>query len=135
MLRLTTNLVPFFEGATASAVSTMVLNVTSYAHITLSLGATGGAVVGTFKVAGSIGPSKFDASVAKSAATNRWDYVEFYNYEDSSNRYDGDTGWVLAAADHQNVTVNTNGLDWLTVVIAGVTDGAFYAYGKGFNNE
>lgn len=131
-LRRTSGLHEFHNGITASAKSSNLMKVSNYRHVTIAAGATG-AADGTFKIMGGIGEKKFDITAAANAASNKWDYVEFYSYEDSTDRYDGDTGWVLAAAaDFKNLTVNTDGLDWITVEVAGVTAGTYYASARGY---
>ena len=60
---------------------------------------------------------------ASQSATNMWDYVEVVDLEDGST-IDGDTGVSVAGtADHRTFEINTNGLNWVSVIVTAWTAG------------
>jgi hypothetical protein len=60
---------------------------------------------------------------AAQAATNSWDYIEVVDLE-SGSAIDGDTGVACAGtADHRVFELNTNGINWVSVIITSWTAG------------
>ena len=80
----------------------------------------------TAKVQGSRQEDKPDFNTAQSKI-NSWDYVQAKDTEDAST-IDGDVGFAPAGADdHRNLTINVDGMRWVTVVFTAWTAGKLRA--------
>ncbi len=100
---------------TATTGAGVVVNVTPYRHVAVSIATDGGADASmTVKAQGSIQVSEPAFGSAQSK-TNHWDYVEMIDAEDGAS-VAGDTGWSVAGADDYRLFyINTDNLRWLTL--------------------
>ena len=97
--------------------------VADFRHINLTLAAAGMGVGDTLimKVKGSDSLEAPDFDAAKTISNN-WDYVQLIDKEDGS-AIDGDVGITFSASnDLRRLTVNDDGLRWLTVEIDTISD-------------
>jgi len=84
----------------------------------------------TFKFVGALGDTAPDFSSAQST-TNVYDYLAFADLQNPGTLVAGDTGVTLnddTAANNCHIyEVNTNGIDWVAIVITSYTDGSLSA--------
>lgn len=106
-----------FTAQGANATSTVVVPVTDFKNIQLSLSSAGNANL-TVKIKGSTQQTA-PAFGSTAAVGNQWDYVAFYNYL-SGALTAGGTGYVFGGVDaFPNLLVNVDGLNWLTCEVSG----------------
>jgi hypothetical protein len=93
----------------------------------------GGDAAMTVKCVGSIQKDPPDFA-APQAADNQYEFIDMIDLQDGA-ALDGDTGFVVAAADdHRMFEVNINGLRWITVIPVAGTAGEITVNARLFNN-
>jgi len=93
----------------------------------------GGDAAMTVKCVGSIQKDPPDFA-APQAADNQYEYIDMIDLQDGS-ALDGDTGFIVAAADdHRMFEVNINGLRWIAVIPIAGTAGEITVNARLFNN-
>lgn len=92
-------------------------------HVRLTFDTDGGGDASfTVKVAGSLGDESADYAAPQSV-DNQYEYVALIDDEDGSP-IEGDVGFIVATGDdHRSFTVNSDALDWLSVVPTAGTQG------------
>lgn len=100
-------------------------------HNVLSIDSSGTPTM-TIKFQGSVADS-VDFNAAQSA-TNEWDYIEVVD-RNTGTPSDGDVGLATTgSADHKSVVTNTEGLEWVTVVVTSWSDGELGVKLTSYNN-
>lgn len=110
-----------FTAQGSNATSTVVVPVTDFMNIQLSVTSAGNANL-TLKIKGST--QKAQPTFTSAAAVgNQWDYVAFYNYS-TGVLTAGATGLVFTGTNlFPNLLVNVDGLNWLTCEVSGFAAG------------
>lgn len=115
--------------------------VQDYRHAELQV-TSAGTSTWTFKLMGSLGKLRADASVhtdcpnfgGTQGKTNPWGYIQLVDLADGST-VDGATGIATTGTDISKVyEVNTNGLKWLALLPTAWTQGSITAKLKLFND-
>ena len=128
-----------FSGATGNGVGNAPL-VDDFKILHLEIAATGYPNF-TVKVQGSLrdpssGPPTFSSAAS---ATNKWDYVAFYDYRDPTTITAGDEGLVFTGQDGEcivrNLLINVEGLSYVTVEISEYVAGTFFANTISYSNQ
>lgn len=118
-----------FDAQAATGVST-AWDVSDFRHVTLAIHFNAAANM-TMRVQASISDAAPDFTAAQSLS-NSWDYIQCVDLEDSAG-IDGDVGIIpVGAADDRNISVNTNGIKWLSLRVTTYAAGAVTAYAKPF---
>ena len=131
---VTTNQV-LLNAKAATGVSTTPLNVADFTSIIVAVTAPLNSTL-TFKFQGSIGKSVTDSSApdfsATQSATNQWDYVSAYDYNDPTTLISGDTGVSIdnlaEAANTRLYTINVSLLRWFSMSVTAYTDGSLTSW-------
>ena len=106
-----------FTAQGANATSTVVVPVTDFMNIQLSVKSSGNATA-VLRIKGSTQQAQPTFTAAQAVA-NQWDYVAFYDYATGALTA-GATGYAFTAADRfGNLLINVDGLNWLTCEISG----------------
>ena len=102
-------------GITADLVEPLF--VRDYRHIMVSIASDGGGTAdATFKCCGSIDEEVPDFSASR-AVDNHFEFIQMIDKQASGSGLAGDTGVIFASADDYRIfEVNTNGLNWLSLL-------------------
>lgn len=105
-----------------------------FQHAVLAIDTDGGGDAAmTLKIVGSIQDTPPDFAKPQSP-TNQYEYIQVADLEDSGT-VDGDTGFVVAAADmNRLVEANVNGLRWISAILTAGTAGEVTVKARLFNN-
>lgn len=118
-----------FDAKATTGQSSVVLDVSDFRNVVLSVATTGSADL-TLKIQGGLAlsdgrgqyiPPTFSSSASPS---NPWDYLQSVNLNNGDD-IDGDTGIVYTGTDSvELLEVNTNVIDYITVVVTAHSAGS-----------
>ena len=105
--------------------------VEDFRYLTLTIDTASNANL-TVKLVGSNMENTPDPTAAQSQ-TNRYDYLQMVDYENSIAT-DGDTGFSVSGTDdHRIYNANIDGIRWVTLQVTAYSAGNVSAYIKPFN--
>lgn len=136
MASRTPKFLPIFIGAAANGAGISQL-VNDFKNIQIDFATSGSAnmivrVQGSFMSPESAGPN---FAIAPSV-TNRWDYIGFFDLQDSRSLIKGDDGIVLTGTDDfLNLLVNVDGIVWVNMEISSFVAGALTTTAIVYNNQ
>jgi hypothetical protein len=89
----------------------------------------------TIKITGTLRKDAVVLFTSAAAVGNEWDYIASYNLNDPSAVVTGDTGYTFAGDVVEQVIVNTNHLEYMSVEVTARTTGDVTVYAVLVDNE